>query len=99
MPNQREKVEKKAAEEAVRVVSNYVNSFSNDARPFVEAMSVEHRTLQQCFTNICMAWFRHLASLEPHRYDGRNEASVLVAREIVPLLDEATNGAKRLPCI
>ena len=49
---------------------------------FVEAMAIQHRTHQQGFTTLCLAWLTHLSALEKGKgeYDQRNEASVQVAR-------------------
>jgi predicted metal-dependent hydrolase len=49
----------------------------------IATMAHDHRTLQQTFTMLCLAWLRHLASLTDRDYDLRNEASVLLAKEIV----------------
>ena len=41
-----------------------------------------HRTLQQSFTRVCVAWFDHLAEVGARgsgHYDMRNEASVRLA--------------------
>lgn len=44
-------------------------------------MSREHRTLQQGFTRLAVAWILDLAKRE--HYDLRNEASVTLAKKIV----------------
>jgi hypothetical protein len=41
-----------------------------------------HRSLQQSFTRVCVAWFDHLAEVGargPGHYDMRNEASIRLA--------------------
>ena len=75
-------------EEIVSTVSNYVNSFSCDYNGFAEKFGYEHRTLQQNFTKLCIAWLKHLAETE--NYDLRNQASVEFAKSIKDKLDEVT---------
>lgn len=65
-------------------VSNFLNSLHPDYASFVEAMGMEHRTLQQCFTQLCLEWFKYLANTR--YYDERNEASVMVARAVINTL-------------
>ncbi len=76
---------RKSSKEVVRVVSDYLNIISDDDEigEFVEGFSNEHRTLQQGFTRLTMAWLRHLASLGEYQYDGRNEASVKLAKKLL----------------
>ena len=66
--------------DAVRTMSNYVNSFSTDYKEFARLMSYEHRTLQQNFTKLCIAWLQELSKTE--NYDARNEGSVKFAQSI-----------------
>ena len=81
--NKLTKPEIKGDKMIVEMVFNHINNFFFDPKAFVEFASRQHRTLQQTFTNLCFAWIRHLASLEENQYDGRNEYSVKVAKEIV----------------
>lgn len=64
----------------VKEISNYVNSYSSDYKEFARLMSYEHRTLQQNFTKLCIAWLKELSETES--YDLRNEASVKFAQSI-----------------
>ena len=64
----------------VEEISNYVNSYSSDYKEFARLMSYEHRTLQQNFTKLCIAWLKELSETE--NYDLRNEASVKFAKSI-----------------
>lgn len=67
---------------AARFMSDYVNTLaSSNEKSFAGEMAREHRTLQQNFTRLCVAWLEHLAS-EDH-YDLRNEASVKLAQQFV----------------
>lgn len=65
---------------AVQFMSNYVNSMCSDYKEFAKGMSREHRTLQQNFTKLCIAWLNELANTE--YYDLRNQASVEFARSV-----------------
>lgn len=64
----------------VKEISNYVNSYSSDYKEFARLMSHEHRTLQQQFTKLCIAWLKELSETE--NYDLRNEGSVKFAKSI-----------------
>ena len=66
--------------DAVKFISNYVNSFNVDYEEFAKEMSYEHRTLQQNFTRLCIAWLKQLSQTE--YYDLRNEGSVKFAQSI-----------------
>lgn len=75
-------------------MSNFVNCFGNShQKEFVKQMILEHNTLQQSFTRLCIMWFQQLA--ETKYYDARNEASVELAKQLKPILDEYGH----LPCI
>ena len=76
----------KRVQDTVRTVSDFVNC-SSDFNEFAELMSREHRTLQQNFTKVCVAWLKQLANTE--YYDLRNEASVEFAKSIKQQLDNA----------
>lgn len=62
------------------IVADCINSYSFDYKKFAEAMGTEHRTLQQSFTRLCVRWLEHLSNQQ--NFDGRNEASVRLARTI-----------------
>jgi hypothetical protein len=92
---------KPTAKETVQTVTDYVNSFSNKEKEFIQEMSGEHRTLQQSFTKLCLAWLEHCAS-EDYHFDGRNEASHNVSKQIVENFKHEHDGFKPseyLPCI
>ena len=55
----------------VQELSEYVNG-SLKPKEFCNAMSREHRYLQNEFTYLCIEWLRHCGS-DDYRYDGRNE--------------------------
>jgi hypothetical protein len=68
--------------ELVQDITDYLNTFNSKEKEFCEAMSSEHRTLQQSFTKLCLQWIEHCASDE-YRIDGRNEQSQKIARELL----------------
>ena len=59
---------------------------------FIEKATRQHRTLQQGFTSLCLAWLQHLSTLNSGEYDGRNEASVRLAKEIMEKVPSARYG-------
>lgn len=70
-------------------IMDYVNAHGRSPEGLVAALSRDHRTLQQHFTRIAIAWFQYLAKLEHGEYDPRNEGSVRLAKEIAPHLEKA----------
>jgi hypothetical protein len=75
--------------ELAEAVSRFVNGSTSDGNAFIEAMATEHRTLQQCFTNICFAWLRECAKkYEDKNYDARNEWSCKKAHEIMEKVED-----------
>jgi len=73
---------KEMAKELVEKITDFVNSYSLKSEQFNEAMSREHRTLQQSFTRLCLKWLEHVASDE-YRTDGRNEASHELCKDLI----------------
>jgi hypothetical protein len=68
-----------------RQISDYLNCYGQSrANELVENLLLEHRTLQQSFTRLCMRWFERLAQ-DSHGHDLRNEASVELAKKIMAL--------------
>ena len=63
-------------------VSNMLNSMSFNPELFCQEMSREHRTIQQNFTRLCLAWIKTCAS-EDYRHDERNRASHVKCKAIV----------------
>jgi len=92
---------KPTAQEAVQSVTDYLNSFSSKEAEFIKEMNREHRTLQQSFTKLCLAWLENCAS-EDYHHDLRNEASHKISKEIVENFKFAKDNFKPsefLPCI
>ena len=67
----------------VRVMSDFVNCYGYNPRDFAAQFGREHRTLQQSFTRVCLAWLRHLVTTPEHWFDLRNEASRKIAVELM----------------
>ena len=65
-------------------ISDFLNNFHDKENSilFNEAMSREHRTLQQNFTRLVFRWIEYCAS-EQYRTDGRNEASAKISRRMI----------------
>jgi hypothetical protein len=93
---------KPTAKETIGMITDYLNSFSNKDKEFITEMNMEHRTLQQSFTKLCLAWLENCAS-EDYRFDGRNEASHKVSKEVVEGFRDAkgtlSNPSEWLPCV
>ena len=64
----------------VKEIINYVNNGNSNYKEFARLMSYEHRTLQQQFTKLCIAWLKELSETES--YDLRNECSVKFAQSV-----------------
>jgi len=78
-------------------VANGLNCFGFSTKDFCEAMSMEHRTLQQSFTSLCLAWIKTCAEFDDWMIDGRNELSVEICKELNKVLEE--KGVSSLPMI
>ena len=86
----------------VSQITDYVNSYSLKPEEFIEAMSCEHRTLQQSFTRLVMKWLEHCASAD-YRTDGRNEATHQISKRLIDAFQESQeyniNPSDYLPLI
>ena len=73
----------------VTQITSMLNSFNFDQKAFNNAMSYEHKTLQQSFTRLCVKWIQYCASDEYGKnVDGRNENSHQLCREIMAACEE-----------
>lgn len=90
-------MEKTREEILAEHIGNDINTYNFDNKKFNEKMSREHRTLQQQFTSICLAWIEHVGSSE-YQYDGRNEYSHKQCKNIVQFMKE-NNIFSRMPMI
>lgn len=68
-------------------ITDALNPFGFDQQAFNQAMSTEHRTLQQNFTRMCLGWIEHCAS-EEYRTDLRNEGSAEISKKLINLYKE-----------
>lgn len=62
-------------------ISDLLNNMSLSTEEIAKAMTMEHKTLQQTFTQLCIGWLKVCAS-DDYRHDGRNEFSHFIAKEI-----------------
>jgi len=73
-------------------ITNVLNVMSNDTDrghlAFCVAMEREHRTLQQAFTRLCVAWFLYASSPE-YRTDLRNEGTHQIALKLQPVIEDS----------
>ena len=67
-------------------LSDLLNSFQFNPERVCQAMTREHRTLQQSFTRLCIHWLCTCASDE-YQFDGRNEASHDIAKALIESQD------------
>lgn len=67
-------------------VSDMVNDFGFNYKGVAKAMANDHCTLQQSFMRLCFEFIRQMS--EKKYFDGRNEASVKLAKQIVESLGE-----------
>ena len=70
------------AKELTNIITDHLNTFGDKSEAFNQAMSREHRTLQQNFTRLCLKWLEHVASDEYYT-DGRNEQSKDIAQALL----------------
>jgi hypothetical protein len=70
----------------VRQFSDFVNNMGRPEKEAIEIMGREHRTIQQNMTRFCVRWLEHLA--KQSEFDGRNEASVELAKKFVNAVPE-----------
>lgn len=66
--------------ENAKTVSRMLNDYGFSNKGFCKYMGYEHKTLQQSFTRLCVAWLEYCGSDE-YLYDGRNEASHEVGKQ------------------
>ena len=77
------------AKKVTSLLSDFLNNFQykENSAYFNEAMSREHRTLQQNFMRLIMGYLEFCAS-EDYRTDGRNQASKELAKVVMKALEE-----------
>ncbi len=81
-------LEEKLAEQ----ITNGLNTILFDEEEFTKAMSNEHRTLQQNFTRVCLAWIEKLAETDERFSDHRNQASLKISKELIEAYKDKQEG-------
>lgn len=81
------------AQQIAKDLSNWVNNMGHDNGAFVQALMLEHRTLQQQIFETMLACISAWSKTE--HFDLRNEFTVTKSREIMTLLP----GSTRVPYI
>lgn len=83
-------------------VADIVNCFDDGPmNSFIRQMTFKHRTLQQSFTRLCLKWIETVGC-DQYPYDGRNQISHEVCKNIVETMKPINNGcelSKTLPLI
>jgi hypothetical protein len=82
-----EKVDQQAADTVVNAISAFTNPMGHNNGAFCARMKREHRTLQQQFTEICLAWLATCAKMEDYEVDPRNEYQREIARKLLKDID------------
>ena len=89
--SQYERQQKEQAKEQASLVSDMANNMSFNEKAFAKAMTREHRTLQQSFTRVCIAWLKECGS-EEYRFDLRNKGSNDIGKAITEFLKTYQGG-------
>lgn len=74
-------------------VEKMVNDFGFQDEELAQAMATDHPTLQQSFMRMVTQFIEKMA--DKTYYDGRNKASVELAKKLKPIIEEN----RGLPCI
>jgi len=74
-------------------VEKMVNDFGFQYEELAKSMANDHPTLQQSFMRMVVQFIEKMA--DKQYYDGRNEASVKLAKKLKPIIEEN----RGLPCI
>lgn len=75
---------KEKAEIAANDILDFVNAFGFDADTFAKTICQGHKTLQQSTMRLFIATIRKMEEVIP---DGRNEATVELAKKITEIAD------------
>lgn len=74
-------------------IDEYVNDFGFADDLVAETMANNHPTLQQSFMRLCLKFIKKMS--EKKYWDGRNEAAVKMAKQMIEPLGDAIG----LPCV
>ena len=72
------------AENLANQILDFVNSYSHDADTFAKTIARGHKTLQQSTMRLMIRTIGEMAKVTP---DGRNAATVELAKKIVEIAD------------
>ena len=74
-------------------ISNAINTLTLNPKEVAEYLAHDHKTLQQNFMNICVAFIQECAKKD-HNYDDRNILAHFTAELLAPVLDDLDNVLK-----
>lgn len=80
-------MEQMDGKELAKQVAYSINSFNFNDKEFCEQMHREHRTLQQNFMRLIRTYIRETAKMQEYEYDDRNEASVMMCKKLVEIME------------
>lgn len=63
-------------------LTNAINIMGFDPNKVAQELKRQHRSLQEDFTRICMAWLKEVAAPD-YPYDARNECSHIAAKQML----------------
>lgn len=78
------------AKKTAETLSGFINVMGNRIEDLVEHMAQDHRTLQQGFTRLAVAWLVRCAKMhDDGDFDGRNEVSAKLGKKFVERVSES----------
>lgn len=83
------KAQREKTEALIEDFSDLVNNFNFESKPFIQAFSRQHRTLQQNMFRTMVDLIIFMSSDE-YRTDGRNEGSKALAKKLIAGYAEIT---------
>lgn len=84
-----ERLENSREYKAAKELEYAMNDFGFKPERFAEALQYFHKTLEQTFFRTVKACIIAMASRDPHRIDGRNEASYEMCQMLAPMLEDS----------
>ena len=92
-------MEQMNGKELAEQVAYSINFFGFDNKAFCKQMHTEHRTLQQNFMRLIRTYIEETARMEKWEFDDRNEASVMMCRKLVEIMENDEGKDFCLPYI
>ena len=80
--------------EVAEMIGLFVNSLKYPSEDFYKLMLQRKENVKHNFTVLCIEWFKKLANTK--RYDGRNEASVSMAKDIAMEFEAEVLSKRRM---